>query len=141
MDRASAAKKQGLPTPDQKSVVDSAHVPANTTVADEQPGVIEEAATAVSVSPEAAIDNKVSILKLLSYSRMWGALILTFASAIVLGSIEVKPTSTEQDALFVIRLYPLLMHTFYFFYLFNLSCFSFSSPATPFILYSLLSLL
>jgi hypothetical protein len=91
MDRASAAntKKQDLPTPDQKSGVDSAHVPANTIVEDD-PAVIEEAATAVSASPEAAVDNKVSVLKLLSYSRMWGALILTFASAIVLGAIEVR---------------------------------------------------
>ncbi|KAG2177477.1 hypothetical protein INT44_007988 [Umbelopsis vinacea] len=90
MDRASEAKKkQVLRTPDEKSVVDSAHVPANTIVEDD-PAVIEEAPT--TISPEAAIDNKVSILKLLSYSRMWGALTLTFASAIVLGAIE--PTLT-----------------------------------------------
>ncbi|KAI8575640.1 hypothetical protein K450DRAFT_260802 [Umbelopsis ramanniana AG] len=66
MDRAAEAnKKQALPTPDEKSVVDSAHVPANTIVEDD-PAVIEEAPTAVSVSPEAAIDNKPTLTLRLS---------------------------------------------------------------------------
>lgn len=34
--------------------------------------------------------NKVSIIKLLSYGRMWGALLITFIMAVVIGSIEVR---------------------------------------------------
>lgn len=34
--------------------------------------------------------NKVSIIKLMSYGRMWGALLITFIMALVIGSIEVR---------------------------------------------------
>ncbi|KAJ2956910.1 hypothetical protein NQZ79_g7305 [Umbelopsis isabellina] len=40
--------------------------------------------------------NKVSIIKLMSYGRMWGALLITFIMALVIGSIE--PTLTLRLA-------------------------------------------
>jgi hypothetical protein len=80
MDKASAAKSAA--TRDKKSTTDSAHVPA--TIAEESTSLEEETTTSTP-----AVDNKVSIIKLLSHTRMWGALILTFASAIILGALEV----------------------------------------------------
>ncbi|CAO3689333.1 unnamed protein product [Umbelopsis vinacea] len=83
MDKASAAKSAA--TRDKKSTTDSAHVPA--TIAEYSSSLEEETTTSTP-----AVDNKVSIIKLLSHTRMWGALILTFASAIILGALE--PTLT-----------------------------------------------
>ncbi|KAI9281006.1 major facilitator superfamily domain-containing protein [Umbelopsis sp. AD052] len=74
MDRAYEAKKK-LSTSDEKSV----------------------APTAVSTSPKAAIANKVSVLKLLSHTRMLGAIGLTFVSAMVLSSIELTLTLRLSD--------------------------------------------
>lgn len=81
MDRALAEKSTAAR--DKKSVAHSAHV--SNTVADESATIPVETADSAP-----AVDNKVSILKLLSYSRMWGALILIFASAITIGAIEVS---------------------------------------------------
>ncbi|GAB5590830.1 hypothetical protein Unana1_05730 [Umbelopsis nana] len=87
MDRALAEKSTAAR--DKKSVAHSAHV--SNTVADESATIPVETADSAP-----AVDNKVSILKLLSYSRMWGALILIFASAITIGAIE--PTLTLRLA-------------------------------------------
>ncbi|KAG2172966.1 hypothetical protein INT44_004707 [Umbelopsis vinacea] len=95
MDRAYEAKKK-LSTSDEKSVVENAHAPSNIMV-EADPAVIEEAPTAVSTSPKDAIANKVSVLKLLSHSRMLGAIGLTFVSAMVLSSIELTLTLRLSD--------------------------------------------
>ncbi|KAH8552540.1 major facilitator superfamily domain-containing protein [Umbelopsis sp. PMI_123] len=90
MDGAYAAQKKEVGTNENNSVVDSAHIPVPIAI-DQESTVIEDA-TMVSAQPAVAIENKVSTLKLLSYTRMWGALILSFASAIFFGAIE--PTLT-----------------------------------------------
>jgi hypothetical protein len=62
-------------------------------LADSASPVLTDDATA---TPPTA--NKVSIIKLMSYLRMWGALLITFIMALVIGSIEVRNPSLSRHA-------------------------------------------